>query len=195
MYAKLVVALLLCWCGAGIVESSLTACPRMTSLSELNVTGILGTWYEIYHFKNELEDVNETCSSDTLSLTPEGLIRTDEYDFNVTAGVYQHEAHLLTLSDTNKLTMNITVEGYLFRANLWILGTDYNHYIVRWACFDTDNTITAISSISSRQKTLDEDALHEIDAILSRIGVNRSQFELEVQTNCPDPAQDNTINV
>ncbi|XP_069702835.1 apolipoprotein D-like [Periplaneta americana] len=196
MYTKWVVALLLCWCGAGVVESTLTACPQVTPPSEFNVTGILGTWYEIYHFKTDFEDANETCSTDTLSLTPEGFIRADEYDFNVTTGTYEHDVHVSSLSDTSKLTMNITLEGDLYGVNLWILASDYNRYMVRWACFEiTDNTIIALSSISSRQKTLDDDALHEVDAILARIGVNRSQYELEVQTNCPDPVRDNTVNV
>ncbi|KAJ4448798.1 hypothetical protein ANN_00189 [Periplaneta americana] len=142
MYTKWVVALLLCWCGAGVVESTLTACPQVTPPSEFNVTGILGTWYEIYHFKTDFEDANETCSTDTLSLTPEGFIRADEYDFNVTTGVYEHDVHVSSLSDTSKLTMNITLEGYLYGVNLWILASDYNRYMVRWACFEiTDNTI------------------------------------------------------
>ncbi|XP_069702913.1 lopap-like [Periplaneta americana] len=196
MYAKWVVALLLCWCGAGVVESTLTACPQLTRPSEYNITEALGTWYEIYHFKTELDNANATCGYDVASLTPEGLVRDDVYDFNVSSGVYEHRFQVLNMTDISALTLSLALEGNVYEITSWTAETDYTRYAVRWMCLEVaENTIIVNSKIFSRQKTLDEDALPEIDAILARIGVNRSQYELEVQTNCPDPTQDNTISL
>ncbi|XP_069702969.1 lopap-like [Periplaneta americana] len=196
MYAKWVVALLLCWCGAGVVESTFTACPQVTRPPGFNVTELLGTWYEIYHFKTELDNANATCGYSIASLTPEGLVRDDAYDFNVSSGVYEHRSQVLNLTDISNLTLNLALGGNVYEITSWTVEIDYTRYALRWVCLEVaENIIIVSSKIYSRQKTLDEDALPEIDAILARIGVNRSQYELEVQTNCPDPARDNTISL
>ncbi|XP_069678137.1 apolipoprotein D-like isoform X1 [Periplaneta americana] len=74
----------------------------------------------------------------------------------------------------------------VWSSSYWVLGTDYDRYVVLWGCLVEDTgTIRPLSWVSSRQKNLDEDAMREVEEILTQNGLNRSQYEEVSQTDCP----------
>lgn len=74
----------------------------------------------------------------------------------------------------------------VWSSSYWVLGTDYDRYVVLWGCLvEETGTIRPLSWVSSRQKSIDEAAMREVEEILRKNGLSRSQYEEVVQTDCP----------
>ncbi|KDQ71698.1 apolipoprotein D-like [Zootermopsis nevadensis] len=159
-------------------------CPQKILKTDFNMTEYLGEWNEILRVPNDYEE-GYSCMSDRFRLSPDGATKVHSHAYNASNGAYVFLDGVVTLSQPGRFDITYSGET-VWSSSYWVLGTNYNTYAVLWGCLvQNDGSIRHLSWVSSRQKTLDEDSMTEVNEVLGNNGLERSQYEDVVQTNCP----------
>ncbi|XP_069678138.1 apolipoprotein D-like isoform X2 [Periplaneta americana] len=167
-----------------VIAGTMQQCPEKNFMTDFNMTRYVGEWNEILRIPNTLEE-GYSCMMDKFTNSTDGATNVRSQAYNTTNGVYVFLDGTAAASTPGRF--DITYSGdSVWSSSYWVLGTDYDRYVVLWGCLVEDTgTIRPLSWVSSRQKNLDEDAMREVEEILTQNGLNRSQYEEVSQTDCP----------
>lgn len=167
----------------GLLAHTEQQCPMKELQTDFNMTKYLGEWNEILRIPNVYEE-GYSCMLDHFTLSPDGTTRVQSRAYNVSNEAYVFLDGVATVPQPGRFDVTYNGET-VWSSSYWVLGTDYITYAVLWGCLEMDGSGQPLSWVSSRQKTLDGAHMAEVNEILRKNGLDRSQYEEVVQTNCP----------
>ncbi|KAM8849312.1 apolipoprotein D-like [Spinachia spinachia] len=145
-------------------------CPTPDVQANFDVSKYLGKWYEIEKVPNPFQ--KGQCSAALYSLKSPGVIEVLNSgllgDGNITSVV--GTATVKNPSEPAKLEVSFSQDSP--PGPYWVLSTDYEGHSLVYGCRDNGPVSRELAWILSREPTLPEDTLQELQGILSSIGID-----------------------
>eukprot|EP01114_Cavostelium_apophysatum_P002488 TRINITY_DN1221_c0_g1_i1.p1 TRINITY_DN1221_c0_g1~~TRINITY_DN1221_c0_g1_i1.p1 ORF type:complete len:206 (-),score=24.81 TRINITY_DN1221_c0_g1_i1:29-565(-) len=159
-------------------------CPQVSVESDLNTTGIIGSWYETARFPNSFEDVNLSCVKINQTQASSSIFHISFV--GILNGEKQHIIGKATVNDNPaKWTLSVN-KPKAFDGPFWITSTDYSTYMTAWSCTKSEDgrDITEAAWIMTRKQSIKAHELASILKELAAMGIPVSNFNMTTQTGC-----------
>ncbi|XP_063715022.1 uncharacterized protein LOC134842558 [Symsagittifera roscoffensis] len=164
-------------------------CPAFYGVKNVNMTSLVGKWYEIEKVKTPFEGLFFACTKLELSL-PNDFHATGQKTLiaNKTGtDGHQYESLIGTLrqSHQSKGEMHLRLTRRLRKTyNVKLVMFDENQYAVFYGCAKLQGPDNEYLFIYSREKTLPFEVLRQLNKNLRYMGVKMSSLIMVDQYNC-----------
>ncbi|XP_047446300.1 apolipoprotein D-like [Mugil cephalus] len=168
---------LLCVLSASAQVLKFGRCPKPDVQANFDVTRYVGKWYEIKKLPTTFQ--KGECGTATYSLKSPGVIRVlnSEMLDDGTISSIVGSAKVKDPAEPAKLQVSFNNSP---PGPYWVLSSDYEGHSLVYSCTEFGLFHKELSWIQSREPTLPEETVKELESILTSVGVN---VEKMVPTN------------
>nr|XP_040028339.1 apolipoprotein D-like [Gasterosteus aculeatus aculeatus]XP_040028340.1 apolipoprotein D-like [Gasterosteus aculeatus aculeatus] len=150
-------------------------CPKPAVQANFDASKYLGKWYEIKKLPNRFQ-LGE-CSTALYNLKSPGVIEVLNSEL-LGDGTISSVVGTATVKDpSDPAKLEVTFFQGTPPGPYWVLSTDYESHSLVYGCTDYGLFHLEYSWILSREPTLPEETLEELDGILSSIGVDVNKLD------------------
>ncbi|XP_008332761.1 apolipoprotein Da, duplicate 2 [Cynoglossus semilaevis] len=144
-------------------------CPKPAVQKDFDTTRYLGKWYEIQRLPNLFQKGD--CCTATYSLKSPGVVGVLNSELLSDGNISSVVGTAVTADPSEPAKLLVSFFENSPRGPYWVLSTDYDNHALVYSCTDAGLFHVNFAWILSRQPTLPEETLEDLNGILSSIGV------------------------
>ncbi|CAF1097004.1 unnamed protein product [Didymodactylos carnosus] len=164
------------------ISSFAAECPKFKTQSAFDVTKYGGLWYEIER-SDIIFELGSRCVNATYTLNPNGTVDVFNQEINL-MGEYTSIHGTATVKDPKVPAAFVVQFNSGIKGDYNVISTDYINYSLVYACESILGLKVEFIWILSREKTLSDSIINELQTILKNFGADISQLKPTVQKNC-----------
>ncbi|KAK5889287.1 hypothetical protein CesoFtcFv8_015303 [Champsocephalus esox] len=145
-------------------------CPQTGVQEDFDTARYLGKWFDIQRLPNTFQK-GECCTA-TYSLQSPGVVGVLNSELLSDGTISSINGSATAKDPSEPAKLQVSFFEYAPPAPYWVLSTDYENYSLVYSCTDLGVLHFDFAWILSREPTLSEETLGELQGILSSMGVS-----------------------
>lgn len=181
--------------GAAAQIPFLGGCPKVDTVSDLEIQKYLGKWYEAERYFAFFE-FGGKCVTATYTGNANGTVTVVNKQISSLSGIASSIQGFATQKSSNKAKLSIVFPSMPVHIEgpYWIVDTDYTSYAVVWSCFDYGFVSTRNAWILTRERHPAVAVLEKAYQAVDKNKISRAFFVRTDQKNCPENPETNQIS-